>query len=147
MLYLLVGYFAVPSIAEFELVSIVEAHTGVTSEIDELSFDPFGLRLEFVGFDLRLLEFLSADVALEEVVLVGPRVSATVDEFGQMNLLASLLLDSDERLGQLYRDRIGERVQDLADRGRDSEFGIRPDADMDRSRAWRARRTGRNRGC
>ena len=67
---------------------------------------------EALLFDLRLLGFLSADVALEEVVLVGPRVSATVDESGEMNLLALLSPPEVEEPGEDVRESAGEEADD-----------------------------------
>ncbi len=105
--YLLAGYLLVPVVVESELVSLVEAKLGVRPQVGRISFDPFGLRLTLHGFelpdaknsepvltfeelvvDLLLLGFLEADVVLEEVLLVAPRLSAAVDESGELNLRA-----------------------------------------------------------
>ena len=104
VLYAVVGYWVVPAIVESQLIGLVEQEIGVTPKVEAVHFDPFDLRLSLHGFelpspedgfpivsfeqlavDVRLLGFLNADLALEEVLLVRPLVSAVVDEEGRLN--------------------------------------------------------------
>lgn len=117
-LYLVIGFAGVPVVVESQLVQLVEDQLGVQPRIEHVRFNPFDLRLSLEGVelpdpkggapaaafeelvvDLDLLGFLSADVALDEVVLVGPRISAVVGEGGRLNwldLLAARDQNADE---------------------------------------------------
>ncbi|GEM_PF-5716193 len=107
VVYVLAGYFVVPTIVESQLVEAIEAQTGTRPVVEAVSFDPFGWRLEVAGFaladpsgegdavafdtlaiDASVLDLLIANLALEEVVLVAPRISAVIDERGRLNFLA-----------------------------------------------------------
>lgn len=114
-LYLFAGFVVVPRVVESQIVSILEAQAGVTPKLENVSFDPLEFRLVIRGFelpdpsragslvefeelvvDLRPLGFFSADVALEDFLLVGPRVSLVIDESGELNLLTLLASMEDD---------------------------------------------------
>ena len=105
VLYLAVGFLLVPILVKSQAVSILAERTGITPKLERVRFDPLRLRLRLEGFDLRepdaaiplvafdalaldlrLLGFLRADLALDGLYLVGPRVSAVFDEAGQLGL-------------------------------------------------------------
>lgn len=109
VLYVGAGYFVVPRVVDSQLVRIVEEQTGVRPELEGVAFDPFGWRLSILGFSLpdpaggdpavafdalevnvRVLELLFLNLALEEVLLVAPRISAVLDVDGELNFLALL---------------------------------------------------------
>jgi len=113
-LYLLIGYLVVPRVVERELVAAIEAQTGVTPEVGAVSFDPFGVRLAVEGFalpdprggepavafeqlsvDIAFARLFRARLALEEIALVGLRVSAVIDESGALNFLSFVPSDSE----------------------------------------------------
>ncbi|MCR9097296.1 MAG: DUF748 domain-containing protein [bacterium] len=115
VLYLALGYLVVPSVVESQLVAVVEEQTGTRPSLETVSFDPFGWRLSLHDFalpdpsgrgdavafttfaaDVSILNLLIANLALEEVVLVEPRISAVIDEAGALNLLAFLPEASEE---------------------------------------------------
>lgn len=104
-LYATLGFLIVPLAVKSQLVRLVADQTGVTPELAAVRFDPFRLRLTLrdfalpdprgespvLAFDLLVVDvaplgFFSADVALDELTLRGPRVSAVVDESGALNL-------------------------------------------------------------
>ncbi|MEM9175209.1 MAG: DUF748 domain-containing protein [Myxococcota bacterium] len=107
LLYVAFGYLAVPRIVESQLASVIEDQTGTRPTLESVSFSPFGWRLEVDGFampdplnggdavafetlaiDVSILNLLVANLALEEVVLVGPRIDAVIDADGRLNFLA-----------------------------------------------------------
>ena len=109
VLYVGAGYFVVPRVVDSQLVRIVEEQTGVRPELEGVAFDPFDWRLSILGFSLpdpaggdpavafdalevnvRVLELLVLNLALEEVLLVAPRISAVLDVDGELNFLALL---------------------------------------------------------
>ena len=115
VLYLAAGYLVVPSVVESQLVTIVEEQTGTRPTVESVSFDPFGWRLSLHDFalpdpsgrgdavaftsfaaDVSILDLLIANLALEEVVLVEPRISVVLDEAGDLNFLAFVPEAGDE---------------------------------------------------
>lgn len=107
VLYVAVGYLVVPSVVESQLVGRIEEQTGTRPSLESVSFSPLDWRLELHGFampdpagegdaiafttfaaDVSILSLLTANLALEEVVLVEPVISAVVDEAGGLNFLA-----------------------------------------------------------
>ena len=131
--YLLAGYLAVPAIVESQLVGVVGEQTGLSPSIDDVRFDPFGWRLEISGFELldpdgdgpliafdelavdfRPTGFLSADVALDEVVLVRPRVEAVDGASGELNLKRVLAAGSGaDSSGETAADDVAESEDPL----------------------------------
>ena len=112
-LYVLVGFFAVPRIARNLITEIVTAQSGIVPTMESVYFDPFRIRLGIDGFELsesegaapllrfeelgvnlRPMGFLSADVALDELRLVRPQLSAIRDAAGELNWVR-LLTKSD----------------------------------------------------
>ncbi|MBB84557.1 MAG: hypothetical protein CL931_12175 [Deltaproteobacteria bacterium] len=115
LLYSLVGYLVVPSVVASQLEQGIESQTGTRPSLASVSFDPFGWRLEVHGFampdpsnegdaiafsmlavDVSILDLLIANLALEEIVLVDPRIEAVIDESGQLNFLAFVPEASEE---------------------------------------------------
>ncbi len=105
LLYVLVGFLLLPRVAERFLVEAIVDQTGITPEISAVRFNPFTLCLGIEGFalpdaerggmlvgfdvlsiDANLVGFLSADVALDSVVLERPRVDAELAADGGLNL-------------------------------------------------------------
>ena len=119
VLYVLVGYLVVPSIVESQVVAAVEEQTGTRPTLESVSFDPFGWRLALHGFalpdpsgdgdavafttfaaDVSILRLLIANLALEEVVLIEPRISAVLDESGDLNFLSFVPAESGDAPGE-----------------------------------------------
>jgi len=113
LLYVLVGFVVLPHIVASELVSLIEDQTGVEPTLADVRFNPLSWRIELeafslpdpatgeeaIGFDalaidVGVLRLFLARIAVEEIVLVNPRVSAAIDEAGALNLLA--LVPGDE---------------------------------------------------
>jgi len=107
LLYLLVGFLAVPRLVEWQLVSAVEAQLGLTPTLERVRFDPLRLRLGIEGFalaepgeampllafeSLRIdldgpIGFLRADLSLDEIEWVGPRISVVQEASGALSWL------------------------------------------------------------
>lgn len=104
-LYMAGSYVAVPIIVENLIQSTLVEQTGLTATLEQVRFNPLETRLAIEGFDLpdvdngapllsfdelvvdvRPLGFFGADVALDEVRLVNPRLSATIGEDGEFRL-------------------------------------------------------------
>lgn len=115
VLYLVLGFVLVPILLRDHMIALVADKTGIEPTIADVDFDPLAMRLTVEGFELaeseggpslvafdslaaevRLLGMWSADVALSEVVLVAPRISAEIDESGRLNLLQLLAAASSE---------------------------------------------------
>jgi hypothetical protein len=116
VLYALVGYLIVPRVVSSQLVSRIEALTGRQASVAGVAFDPFRFRLQVEGFalpdaepgqdpvfafdsfraDLGVLSLLLGRVVLEEVALVNPRISASIDETGALNLMQIVPAGSEE---------------------------------------------------
>ena len=109
----LIGILVVlPGEVERRLVRLVEEQIGVAPEIEAVQIDVIRFRVTIEGFalqlpdeaeailtfdelivDLRPFGFLRADVALDELVVLGPRLLMEVDESGEFNF-ARLLVQS-----------------------------------------------------
>ncbi len=103
--YLIAATLILPRVVKSQLIGVIEAQTGVQPTVEDVSFDPFGWRLSLDRFslpdpaggtplvafksladDVGLLRLLTATVALDEIVLVDPRVSAVISEGGRPQL-------------------------------------------------------------
>ena len=114
VLYVVVSYVVVPIVAERMIHSALAEQTGLTATVGQVHFNPLETRLAISDFDLpdvdgatqllgfdelvvdvRPLGFFGADVALDEVRLVNPHLSATIGEDGGFRL-TQLLSGADE---------------------------------------------------
>ena len=107
VLYLLVGFLGVPRWVEWQLVSLAEEQLGLTPTLERVRFDPLRLRLGIEGFVLAepgepmpllafeslLIDldgpigFLRADLSLDGIEWVGPRISVVKEESGVLSWL------------------------------------------------------------
>jgi len=128
LVYLLVGFLVVPRVVEWQLVSAVEAQLGLTPTLERVRFDPLRLRLGIEGFVLAepgdpmplltfeslLIDldgpigFLRADLSLDEIEWVGPRIAVVQEESGELVWL---------RLWAAAQDRAEVESEDAGDVG------------------------------
>ena len=114
VLYCGVSYFAVPIIVERLLVSTVSEELGLEARMKAVEFNPLTARLSIQEFvlpdvdsedvlfsfdelviDLRPLGFFEADVVLDEVLLVRPKLWVTIDAEGKLRLAELIVADED----------------------------------------------------